>query len=263
MALTVVLAIIGVPVAAGLSPSGFADPGSESARASQTLTSTFGQGDVVMLIVVSSPDGVDSPAARDTGRRIAQRVAEHPYVATVSSAWTTPPAAAADLVSRDRTAGLVVVGITGSEAEQQTYAKDIDRDVTRDVPAGVTVRTGGTAMVNVQITEHSQRDLLLMEVLAIPLSFLVLVWVFGGLLAAALPVAIGGDGDRRRAGGAAGGHLRHRRVDLRAEPDHRDGAGPGHRLHAADREPLPRRARRRAGARPRRCSARWPPPGAP
>ena len=47
-------------------------------------------------------------------------------------------------------------------------------------------------MVNVQITEQSQRDLLLMESLAIPLSFLVLVWVFGGLLAAALPVAVGG-----------------------------------------------------------------------
>ena len=46
-------------------------------------------------------------------------------------------------------------------------------------------------MVNVQITEQSQRDLLVMESLAIPLSFLVLVWVFGGLLAAALPVAVG------------------------------------------------------------------------
>ncbi len=31
-----------------------------------------------------------------------------------------------------------------------------------------------------------------MEAIAVPLSFLVLVWVFGGLLAAALPVAIGG-----------------------------------------------------------------------
>ena len=46
-------------------------------------------------------------------------------------------------------------------------------------------------MVNVQITEQSQHDLLLMESIAIPLSFLVLVWVFGGLLAAALPVAVG------------------------------------------------------------------------
>ena len=31
-----------------------------------------------------------------------------------------------------------------------------------------------------------------MESIAIPLSFLVLVWVFGGLLAAALPLAVGG-----------------------------------------------------------------------
>ena len=54
------------------------------------------------------------------------------------------------------------------------------------------MRSGGIAMVNVQITEQSQRDLLLMESIAIPLSFLVLVWVFGGLLAAALPVAVGG-----------------------------------------------------------------------
>ena len=46
-------------------------------------------------------------------------------------------------------------------------------------------------MVNVHITEQSQRDLLVMESLAIPLSFLVLVWVFGGLLAAALPSAVG------------------------------------------------------------------------
>lgn len=31
-----------------------------------------------------------------------------------------------------------------------------------------------------------------MEAIAIPLSFLALVWVFGGVLAAALPLAIGG-----------------------------------------------------------------------
>src|SRR6201997_2344037 len=47
-------------------------------------------------------------------------------------------------------------------------------------------------MVNAQITDQAQRDVLLMEAIAIPLSFLVLVWVFGGLFTAALPVAIGG-----------------------------------------------------------------------
>jgi RND superfamily putative drug exporter len=39
--------------------------------------------------------------------------------------------------------------------------------------------------------EQASSDLVLMESIAIPISFLVLVWVFGGLLAAALPVAVG------------------------------------------------------------------------
>ena len=53
-------------------------------------------------------------------------------------------------------------------------------------------------------------------------------------------------------GGAAGHHLRHRRVDLRAEPDRRDGPCAGHRLHAADHQPIPRRTGRRR--RPRPCA---------
>ncbi len=47
-------------------------------------------------------------------------------------------------------------------------------------------------MIYVQINGQSEKDLLLMESIAIPLSFVVLVWVFGGLLAAALPLAVGG-----------------------------------------------------------------------
>ncbi|MEZ0339923.1 MMPL family transporter [Mycobacterium sp. pV006] len=186
--LTIGLAVFGVPVAKHLSPSGFADPDAQSSRAAALLAETFGQGDVQMVILVSSDDGIDSPEARETAADIVTLLRNHPHVAAVSSAWTTP---AAGLVSSDRRAGLIVVGITGAEADQQTYAREISEVVTRD-DDGVTVRTGGTAMVNVQITEQSERDLLLMESIAIPLSFLVLVWVFGGLVAAALPVAIGG-----------------------------------------------------------------------
>ena len=47
-------------------------------------------------------------------------------------------------------------------------------------------------MTYVQVNSQSEKDLLLMESIAIPLSFVVLVWVFGGLMAAALPLAVGG-----------------------------------------------------------------------
>ncbi|MDT5234423.1 MAG: putative drug exporter of the superfamily, partial [Mycobacterium sp.] len=190
MLLTVALGIFGVPVAKSLSASGFGDPTSESAGATQFLTEKFHQGDVQLLIVVSTPDGIDSAAARAVGDQIVDQLRSSPHVAQVSSPWTAPPAAAADLVSRDRTSALVVAGITGDESQQHKYAKELSDQVARDHD-GVTVRSGGTAMVNVQITEQSQRDLLLMESLAIPLSFLALVWAFGGLVSAALPVGVG------------------------------------------------------------------------
>ena len=47
-------------------------------------------------------------------------------------------------------------------------------------------------MTYVQINGQSEKDLLMMESIAIPLSFVVLVWVFGGLMAAALPLVVGG-----------------------------------------------------------------------
>ena len=189
--LTLALAIFGVPVANSLSASGFQDPTSESARASQLLTDKFSQGDTQLLVTVSTPDGVDSPAARAAGTEIVDQLRSSPHVVDVASPWTTPPQAAADLVSKDRNTGLIVAGIKGNESDQQKYAEELSTQVTHD-RNGATVRTGGAAMVNVQITKQSQRDLLVMESIAIPLSFLVLVWVFGGLIAAALPVAVGG-----------------------------------------------------------------------
>ncbi len=188
--LAIALGVFGLPVANKLSASGFQDPTSESSRATEMLTGKFHQGDVQLLIVVSTPDGVDSQNAKEAGLDIADQLRRSPHVADVSSPWTSPPSAADGLISKDRTSGLIVAGLVGDEAEQQKYAKELSDQVARD-RGGATVRSGGVAMVNIQITNQSQRDLLLMESFAVPLSFIVLVWVFGGLLAAALPVAVG------------------------------------------------------------------------
>jgi uncharacterized membrane protein YdfJ with MMPL/SSD domain len=188
---TAATGIFGIPVAKTLSAGGFADPTSESARATKVLTDKFGQGDVQLLFVVSAPDGVDSAAARAVGTEIADRLGRSAHVTTVSSAWTAPPAAAASLVSKDRRSGLIVAGLSGGETNSQKYADALSRQFAYD-RNGVTVRSGGVAMLNAQITQQAQRDVMVTEAIAIPLSFIALVWVFGGLLAAALPVAIGG-----------------------------------------------------------------------
>jgi uncharacterized membrane protein YdfJ with MMPL/SSD domain len=187
----VAAAIFGIPVAKSLSAGGFQDPNAESSQAARLLTDKFGQGDMQMLVTVTAPDGIKSPNATKVAEDVVTRLKQSPHVADVTSAWTVPPAAAAALTSKDGTSGLVVAGITGGENDAQKYAKALSDAVTQDRD-GVTVRSGGLAMVNAQINAQTERDLLLMESIAIPLSFVVLVWVFGGLVAAALPMLVGG-----------------------------------------------------------------------
>ena len=183
--------VFGVPVAKSLCACGFDDPSSESAKAKELLTDRFNVGDVRMMVTVSSPDGADSGAARAVGTELADDLMRSPHVVSVTSLWTAPAPERPALVSRDGKSGLIVAGISGDESNLQEYTKDLSDRLVHDRD-GVTVRAGGDAMVNVEITEQSRRDLLLMESLAIPISFVVLVWVFGGVLAAAVPLAVGG-----------------------------------------------------------------------
>ena len=183
--------IFGVPVAKYLSAGGFQDPTSESAHATKLLVDKFGQGDMELLISVTSDGGAQGAAARSVGTDIASRLKASPYVADVTSAWTAPAPAAPALISKDGKTGLIVAGITGGESGAQKHAKVLTDELVHDRD-GVTVRAGGEAMTYVQINGQSEKDLLTMETIAIPLSFLVLVWVFGGLMAAAQPLAVGG-----------------------------------------------------------------------
>lgn len=184
-------AIFGIPVTKSLSAGGFQDPTSESAKATQMLVDKFGQGDMELILSVTSDGGVQSPESRAVAADLASQLQASPDVASVTSAWTAPPGATPALISKDGKTGLIVAGITGGESGAQKHTKELTDRLVHD-REGVTVKAGGGAMIYVQINGQSERDLLLMESIAIPLSFFVLVWVFGGLLAAALPLAVGG-----------------------------------------------------------------------
>jgi len=182
-------AIVGVPVAKSLDSGGFQDPASESWRASRLLSEKFGQGDMRMIIAVTSDAGVHSQAAGAAGAEIVAQLTSLTFVTDVTSAWTAPPPAASALISKDGKTGLIVAGITGGESHAQLHAKALS-DRLHDFD-GVRVTVGGEVMGSAEIIDQTKKDLLAMEAISLPLSFVVLVWVFGGVLAAALPLAVG------------------------------------------------------------------------
>ncbi len=183
-------AIFGVPVIKQLSGGGGLDPGSESSKATALLSQKFDQGDMTMVIAVTSPDGANGPRAKAVGTDLVRRLKDSPDVREVQSGWTAPPEAAPAFFGKDGKTGLIVAAITGGESKAQQNAMRLSDELVHDRD-GVTVRAGGDATVYWQVNAQTQKDLLLMESVALPLSFVVLVWVFGGLVAAALPVAVG------------------------------------------------------------------------
>ncbi len=148
--LMVAAAVFGVPVVKSLSAGGFQDPTSESAQATKLLTDKFHQGDMQLLVTVTAPDGVKAPNVTAVATDIVNHLKQSPHVADVTSAWTVPQQAAADLISRDGKTGLIVAGITGGENNAPKYAETLSDEVVHDRD-GVTVRSGGLATVYAQI----------------------------------------------------------------------------------------------------------------
>ena len=56
-----------------------------------------------LVVVISAPDGMRSTSAQAMATQIVDQLKKSPHVASVTSAWTVPPSAATDLVSRDGT----------------------------------------------------------------------------------------------------------------------------------------------------------------
>ncbi len=184
-------AIYGIPVTQHLSPGGFYDPKSESARAAVLIAEKFHRSDTPLIVEITADAGMNSPPAREAATRVASLFNQSPTVADVTSAWLTP--AAGGLVSNDGKSGLIIAGMRGGEDAAPKHADELAtkvREHIEDVP-GVSIRTGGYGMLKAEGTKQTEHDLLRTEIIALPLCFLLLVWIFGGLAAAAVPTAVG------------------------------------------------------------------------
>jgi putative drug exporter of the RND superfamily len=174
-----------------LSSGGFTDQSSPSTRADSFLSQRFHQGAPNLVFLVQSPTGVNSPAARSVGTALADDLARQPNVSGVASYWSVPPAARAGFVSTDGRSALVTAHVVGNDNVTPKRGAALAQrfDGTRD---GVTVRAGGLTIANYQVSNQISHDLALAEGVAVPLTMVALVIVFGSVVAALLPLAVGG-----------------------------------------------------------------------
>ncbi|HEX9992588.1 MAG TPA: MMPL family transporter [Acidimicrobiales bacterium] len=180
---------LGGGVAERLSSGGFEDPGAESTRAEDLLRDHFGTGTPnVVLLVTADGGSVDDPAVAAAGQALTEELAAQPGVAEVASYWSlgnVPP-----LRNEDGDRALVVGRIEGDEDEVDERIAEISPRFARD-DGTVTVEVGGFAEVFRQVGTTIEEDLRRAEMIALPVTLLLLIVVFGSVVAAALPLAVG------------------------------------------------------------------------
>ncbi|WP_236723139.1 MMPL family transporter [Mycobacterium avium] len=187
---TVTAAIFGAPVSDELLGGGFQDPAAESFRAAEVLKNEFGVSDMSFVLLLKSSRGVADPTVQRVAADLERALRASPYVMNLASAWSTPPAENNPLISKDQKSGLIIAGLKGGENDAPRHAAALINELVYD-REGVTVTAGGLATIYGQTNAQSERDLVVMESIALPLSFLALIWIFGGLYAALLPLVIG------------------------------------------------------------------------
>lgn len=179
---------VGGGVADRLSQGGFEDPGAESTRAADLLLEEFDQQNPNLTLLVRAKEGsVDDPAVAAEATAIAEELEAHPDVEKVFSYWTD---AAPPLKSRDDTEGLIFGVIPGSQDDMIESAKAVIPEFTRSSDL-IEVEVSGLAAVFSEMQDQIEHDLVRAETIALPITLIALLFVFGSIVAASLPLAIG------------------------------------------------------------------------
>ncbi|WP_282778421.1 MULTISPECIES: MMPL family transporter [unclassified Nocardia] len=190
LAAAVLFALLSGVFAAGLaekvSAAGFADPGSESTAVDGWVTERFGPQNPDIIAIYTAPDGQTLDDIGPSVARAVQRIDPALLDRPVETYWNS--ARQQFLRSPDGRQALAVVFAAGDDNRRIAVYPEIAADL--EVPGIRTQLTGYSALAD-EIGQQSRRDLIVAEAISIPLTAVVLVLVFGGIVAALLPVAVG------------------------------------------------------------------------
>jgi putative drug exporter of the RND superfamily len=187
---------LGGGVADHLTSGGFDDPSSESERADDALADRFDTGVPNVLLLVTARDGdVDAPAVAAAGTALTAELAAEDGVDDVVSYWSegnAPP-----LRNDDGRRALVVARLVGNDDQVEDRVTELApryerwRGTAGVGAAAVDVEVGGFAEVYHEVGDTIEEDLLRAETIALPITLVLLILVFGSVVAASLPLVIG------------------------------------------------------------------------
>lgn len=186
--LTALAVVAGSGVADRLGSGGWEDPTAESTYATKALEREFPASQPNLLLLLDAGgSSVDDPAVAAEAKRVTARLAAERGVTGVGSYWQSGSPA---LKARDGHEALIAARITGDET---AAADTLDRLAPsfRGRSGPVEVEIGGPVAVRHEMQTTIREDLTRAEMIALPVTLLLLVMVFGSAIAALLPLGVG------------------------------------------------------------------------
>ncbi|MFE3824003.1 MMPL family transporter [Streptomyces sp. NPDC059092] len=188
LVITALAVVAGSGVADRLSNGGWEDPNAESTYATKALEREFPASQPNLLLLVDSGSrSVDDPAVAAEAKRLTDRLAAEEGIVGVGSYWRTGSPA---LRSEDSREALIAARIEGDETNAFKVLDRIAPEF-RGERGALKVSIGGPVAVRSEMQNTIQEDLLRAELIALPVTLILLVMVFGSAVAALLPLGLG------------------------------------------------------------------------
>ena len=180
----------GAGVFGAVKTGGFEDPAAESTRAARLVEQQFGQGDpdIVLLVTAKNGRSVDDPEVASTGAALTSELGREADVLQSVSYWTlgSPP----PLKSTAGDRAIVLARLGGDDTHVDERVSELLPRYTRDA-GPVTVEVTGYRAAFTQVSHTIESDLARAESIAFPLTGIALILVFGSVVAAGMPLAVG------------------------------------------------------------------------
>jgi putative drug exporter of the RND superfamily len=181
-----IAAVFGGPVVGQLSTGGFTDPKADSSIARTRAADAGGADTAGVIALVQIPAGIQSPASQAEISRVAAALGGDRDVAVVVNPLTTHDPA---MVSSDgRLTYVVAFWKPVGDTAESAAAKRVQAALATDHG----VKLGGYTIAQADVQTQVSHDLAKAEELAFPILFVLLVIVFRGVIAALLPLLVGG-----------------------------------------------------------------------
>ncbi|MFM7350684.1 MAG: MMPL family transporter [Actinomycetota bacterium] len=192
LAITAVLVFgtLGTQVFSRFDSGGYSDPNSDSAKVWEYLEDTFGVKDPAVVIALESSAGsVDAEATVTAATALESELRAEPSAENVLSYWSAGRNPA--FKSTDGTAAYIFIYLKSEDFTEIDSLGGYYQDKYEGEYQDQRIRVSGGAVFANAINGRIQDDLKLSEAISIPITFILLVLVFGALVASAMPLIIG------------------------------------------------------------------------